>query len=455
MTVHDFSLSPEEVHRLAANSPPGAAWAVDDTQCLDVLAMLQRCSEQLSFECAGSQADAGALGSRVLLPLLRIACGGPPLTQIAALRLCQKTLPRFSAKVVDSHAANAMNVEVIGGDKKDSMTFLNYLFDGIGSCLNVWSRFGLGASGTAAPCDDMRLGVAMEQIELLRVLISCPEWDTAIGHFLERAIASVADISSMLISGCQTEITHQQNAQAKTPFQFNPELGKYLASLYAVIGLLGGSLDALCPGTRAGYSRGDAAAALEECIVVAPTWPPVVAADDKEAEALWAGVPSRFGEATVVSLSSAPSKPVVVPTNRLLVTRSDQNSTMLNFFSRHTQSIIALFRHVVLVETVDPRPVYLPDVQESDKTLVFESPHPYTSNMDTFKEVSLPGATEIVIQFDSQSRTENGCDYVKFYKDVSKTAYWGAEKYSGRNNEFNWPGVAGREPLVIPGDFFL
>jgi len=163
-------------------------------------------------------------------------------------------------------------------------------------------------------------------------------------------------------------------------------------------------------------------------------------------------VPVRFGEATVISLVSAPSKPVIVPTSSLSVIHSAQNPAILNFFAQHTHSIIELFKHVTLVETFDPRPVYLPEISESDKSAVFESSHPYTSGLDTFKVVSFPGATEIIIQFDSQSRTENGCDYVKFYKDASKTSYWGAEKYSGRNNDFNWPGVAGRDPLVIPAE---
>ena len=55
------------------------------------------------------------------------------------------------------------------------------------------------------------------------------------------------------------------------------------------------------------------------------------------------------------------------------------------------------------------------------------------------------GATELTITFDPQTKTEANYDYLRFYKDASHTAYWGAEKYSGTV----WPGVNGQEPLKI------
>lgn len=45
---------------------------------------------------------------------------------------------------------------------------------------------------------------------------------------------------------------------------------------------------------------------------------------------------------------------------------------------------------------------------------LFESAHPYRSNMDKETEISFPGALSVTIEFDACSRTENGCDYVQF-----------------------------------------
>jgi hypothetical protein len=45
---------------------------------------------------------------------------------------------------------------------------------------------------------------------------------------------------------------------------------------------------------------------------------------------------------------------------------------------------------------------------------VYESEHPYRSNMDQDTEISFPGASSVSVTFDAQSRTENGCDYLQF-----------------------------------------
>ena len=45
---------------------------------------------------------------------------------------------------------------------------------------------------------------------------------------------------------------------------------------------------------------------------------------------------------------------------------------------------------------------------------VYESTHPYRSNMDETTTVSFPGALSVIITFDPRSRTENECDYIVF-----------------------------------------
>ncbi len=59
--------------------------------------------------------------------------------------------------------------------------------------------------------------------------------------------------------------------------------------------------------------------------------------------------------------------------------------------------------------------------------------------------------------FDPQTATEMNHDYVRFYKDDSRTTYWGEEKYSGGRSGSvgNFPGQSGRPPLVIPAGRFI
>ena len=55
-----------------------------------------------------------------------------------------------------------------------------------------------------------------------------------------------------------------------------------------------------------------------------------------------------------------------------------------------------------------------------------ESPHEYQNNMDTMNEIAFADDVEcLCITFDERSRTEQGHDYVRFYKDANKTSWWG------------------------------
>ncbi|CAK4333553.1 unnamed protein product, partial [Aphanomyces euteiches] len=81
-----------------------------------------------------------------------------------------------------------------------------------------------------------------------------------------------------------------------------------------------------------------------------------------------------------------------------------------------------------------------------------ESPHEYQNNMHVLNELRIPGATKLSITFDPRSSTEYGYDYVTFFKDDTQTAYYGEEKYSGRGEEHNWPGVGDNPPLVIEAE---
>jgi hypothetical protein len=100
------------------------------------------------------------------------------------------------------------------------------------------------------------------------------------------------------------------------------------------------------------------------------------------------------------------------------------------------------------------------DVEISLRTLItlqqctpnqttFESPHPYPNNSDVKHKISVPGASRLEIVFDTQCRTESGCDYVRFVLPDGRTV--GDDKYTGRGDSAHWAGVGGTAALVIEG----
>ncbi|ETW06738.1 hypothetical protein H310_02903 [Aphanomyces invadans] len=119
------------------------------------------------------------------------------------------------------------------------------------------------------------------------------------------------------------------------------------------------------------------------------------------------------------------------------------------------QQLLSLLKKVVpLIDAVpkDEREQSI-DVQYVGKSSVeMESAHEYSNDMHELKELRLDGATSMTITFDSRSRTELNYDYVTFYHDRTCTAYYGEEKYSGRDSSYNWPGVGHNPPLVIESD---
>jgi hypothetical protein len=88
---------------------------------------------------------------------------------------------------------------------------------------------------------------------------------------------------------------------------------------------------------------------------------------------------------------------------------------------------------------------------------IIESAHPYPHNANSYTSVQVDYAVSYEIKFDSRSKTENGCDYIVFYKDDLHTEKWGESKYSGGqgSSSRNFPGTDGRSPLIIPAPRFV
>lgn len=143
-------------------------------------------------------------------------------------------------------------------------------------------------------------------------------------------------------------------------------------------------------------------------------------------------------------------------------------SALNDLRTRCVKSIGAVLRTKQAVRT--PLPVFSPllpslvtfanapsigrPTQALAKTQAFESKHPYANSVQEYMAVTFSGASKLTITFDSQSRTEQGCDYVCFFKDKSLSERWGAYQYCGIDSNANWPGTGGRPPLVITNDSF-
>ena len=123
---------------------------------------------------------------------------------------------------------------------------------------------------------------------------------------------------------------------------------------------------------------------------------------------------------------------------------------------------------------------------------VVETAHPYADNSNLSWELNFPGALDVVVEFDGNSRTESNYDYVFFRIGglcvsarycggdcLQRAAYCGVcvcvcvcvcvslagsndanragvEKYTGGRggSARNFPGVDGSAPLVIPHSAF-
>jgi hypothetical protein len=79
--------------------------------------------------------------------------------------------------------------------------------------------------------------------------------------------------------------------------------------------------------------------------------------------------------------------------------------------------------------------------------LMIETTHPYNNNEDRTEIIHFPGASKLTIVFDEQSKTEDGCDWVKFFLDDAQTNQAG-QTYVGST----FPGKGGKEPLEIEGE---
>ena len=128
--------------------------------------------------------------------------------------------------------------------------------------------------------------------------------------------------------------------------------------------------------------------------------------------------------------------------------------TSSNWLVPHTLSI---FRVLVESALSPPPQSVVRETVPPPVTIKVESEHPYANSMDEYTPICIPGAKRLIVTFEEETRTENGCDYMIFYTDSSHTSTVpGTEQYTGGKDgsRSNWPGLKGRPPVVIDSDSF-
>ena len=438
LRVYKTALQSTDVEKLALQRPSEKADVADEMLCLNVLSMMERSCQALSG--ITSEGPKALVGPHVIHPLLCLVAMGSPLVQIAGLRICKSLLPTAPTDMVDSQAHQAKLYY------KES--FLRYLIHSVGAGLNVWVTFAdlHSRCEKAQLCSELEHGILAEKIQLLQALIVSEIWSNAVKGIVTNALSTVAQLVKQLhVKACE----EMQAGLSKLSVEVDKD---DLNVLYAVIGVFGGALDGLYPGARALYTVGEENNILEECIVLSPATAPQYDENDKAAELLWKGS-TAFGDAFYVVLLSQKGVPLLVPRSKLTsTTQLSMTPGLQAFLKERVQQVVELFHQISLIDCIDKRPVYKPNIIEKDEATCFESPHPYLDNQDQYTHIKFPGAKKIILEFDSQSRTETSCDFIRFYKDENKTTHWGEEKYHGRDGDANWPGASGRPPLIIPAD---
>jgi len=435
LSVYPRSLSHEEIQQQLHENPESELDVNDEILSLDVLSMMNKSCG--AFKNAPVHVSNAFVGPSVVNTIFGFVARGTPIVQSAALRVCSGLLPACPIDMVDVQAKRS------GLCRNDS--FLFYLFYRIGEVMNVWSKYG-STSPTAVVCSEQEMSIGMEYLNLLNALCVSDNWQQTILQMVESFIQSVTpSVVHDILNLCNEETRLGQSL---------PNINVSVESLniaFAIMGLLGGSLSGFSTGSSAKYTASDDSGMSEDCTILSCTWPPAEDTLPKDQIPMWKDLVS-FGDAYIIVLNSQPGESMVVPRTKLSVVPSPFSQEMSQFLSKLSKPLVHLFTLVCSIDCTDKRPSRVPKVKESDEVLEFESAHPYSDNSEIYTEIKMPGAKNITIEFDRRTRTEASSDYVRFYKDDTHSAYYGADMYHGRDSSQHWPGLNNVPPLVIPAD---
>ncbi|KAF1794506.1 Concanavalin A-like lectin/glucanase domain [Phytophthora cactorum] len=400
----------------------------------------------------------------------------PVEIRIGAIKVLKDLAGILGTDVMDTQVAKALPGETDG--------FLLCVFKRLGRALNVWREF---EEDKAVVVD----GIEEEDAggDLLELRTSAQGEASLVAAYISllRGAAEFScwgdQVFELVIAGLQSVQTLQDKWSER-------EVGQVLASL----ALLGGNYGGAYIGGR-----------VSCCVNV----------DNKEMVETGYLVQFRMKSGTQIArviFDCDQSNIVDVPLTDVAHLDDIEKTELTSFLKRVTpfaSELKDLYQGVLDLTDVSPSvDSYQPKLTKKENVEVLESEHPYAAGEDVTYSLNFRGATEIVIRFDKmsctagpndyiqfkkkegdlkegggnddkywgeekyygesfpgwastltitfdpQSRTEQGCDYLSFFKDKSLTDRWGAYQYCGVGSDANWPGVEDRPPLVIPADSF-
>lgn len=420
---------------------------VNEISVLNVLGILRRSLTNLD-NLADSPMRRCFANCGIITMLFEQFTSSVPNIRVAAYQLASHIFPAMDVELIDG---NGLRVLKYGREK----SFLDFLCDSIGEGFNTWRRRAACVSQQSLSLqsvDEDMHSIIFAQLHLLRSFAAGrKDWQERLSILLK----SLVDFA--LASLPQLKKAGRLSFNATSSNTWDPDHLSIADRIFSLLAIFGGNpLGKFVPGARVTYFD-DSSGLAENAVVLGPVAIPQYDIKDKDAVKKWSFA-KNFGDAVAILFDSDPKTSHIVPIHSLSIT-VENNTIPANIFELLRAHVgvdktIAFFRELISIDLTDPRPKHGPIDVLVDEERVFESAHPYPDNKEHFESIAFDGAEKIEIVFDDQSRTEDGCDYVIFYHDISHKAQFG-EKFMGRNGSENFPGFGGRDPLIIPSSKFV
>lgn len=469
-TIARRSLSAEEIKGLAAQRPPvepeasstATAEESKDGHLLDAISLTRKCLRSLPMDTVR-----GAVDPAVVQSVLGLVVGdasasawGLPV-RVAATRLAAALLPFVDDKTLSqvqlpgapappktSNSSSLAGLGPVDGHFKGKRAALVALVLEAAGAFLVAPHV-LGAAGASAADStvlesvesaESRAGLAHQRLALLRSLALAwsKGWADAVVEVVAQVLVDLPELLAQLGTGATTEDAAAEDGSIEGA------LARPLAMAAAVLALLGGDAEGLAVGADVLVKAAERKGCAEEGVVLALAH----AEGDKDQ------APRGLGGAVVVALRSDPTRPQVLPRERVTPQPCRDQAAFLRLFigeQAGLDTMLASFRCLVGHELRGGSPhLYAPKLVEEVQTHVVESPHPHERGADLQVPLRFPGAKSIDVVFDEQSRTAWGKAHVQFLKEEDSLEWFGKEKYQGRDREQCWAGAHGAPKLVIP-----
>jgi len=434
LAIFPDTLSSDDVKCQASRTDTSClpASTFNEEKCLQVLSLLNKNVTAMPISSIRSLTT-----PQVIEAILRLSISESFSAKIASTRLCANILPFADPKMVDVQLARLSQSSL---DAKPD--FIWGLLRNIGEVMV--SSFDNTRIPKAKDGAENAFALMHQRLLLLRSLSSGDNWCLLIKDAVLKVLNSVSHVIETLECNIKDELNQRKVEQPS-----NEQL-----LVFACMGLLGGIVGGISVGSEALVELEGKKGAFEEGTVVALTFAPKL---DPEADRerykrhtqTWEHL-QGFGDAVVVVLHSEPTKTVIYPRTKLAPMPLKDSSFLSKITEDCMDLVLAAFKQILQVDVSPRLPCYLPQKTEEDRFEVIESDHPYGNLVDRRWKLDFPGAKQIEVTFDEQTRTDFNNDYVRFLKTDSGTEFWGEEKYHGRDRQQNWPGLQGRQPLIIP-----